>query len=152
MASLTLVEGPVAAGKTAIIKQMLADGEIQIMCEYTGLWAVLRGKVRGADGKYPVRLRDDPFNAIGTQVKRFVIAEALKAGLDCAVSSSVANQADEWRRVAEQHGADFSVRRIDPGRHEIEVILRDEVTGQIDPECSRAMSRWYNTLARKGRR
>ena len=43
MASLTLIEGPIFSGKSQIAKEIIADGEADILVEYSALWAALRG-------------------------------------------------------------------------------------------------------------
>ncbi|MDE2813318.1 MAG: hypothetical protein OXM01_09850, partial [Gemmatimonadota bacterium] len=43
---------------------MLDAGEVQIVADITELWATIGGYVRGPDGRYPLRLDDDPALAV----------------------------------------------------------------------------------------
>ena len=57
---LILIEGPAGGGKSQLAADLLAAGEITVLADLTALWAALSGAVRGADGRYPIRLADDP--------------------------------------------------------------------------------------------
>ena len=60
MSLLLLVEGPAGSGKSQVVSRMLAAGELDVVADYTALWAALRGIERDNEGKYPVRTDADP--------------------------------------------------------------------------------------------
>ena len=46
-------------------------------------------------------------------------------------------------RIREQ-GATGAARTIDPGEQVVRRRLADPDTGELDPECDRALLRWYS--------
>ena len=63
---LTLIEGPAGGGKSELLREMLAAGEIDVAADVTALWAATGGAERDpVTGKYPVRLETDPAPAYG---------------------------------------------------------------------------------------
>ena len=143
MASLTLVEGPAGSGKSQILAGMLAAGELDVVADLTALWAALRGIERGPDGRYPIRTAADPAIASGlaAYVRAAVVRQGLRDDLDVGVTTGTPSTATRWSEVAEESGARFAVRTIDPG----EAVVRDRlaVDGVLSDECAGAIGRWY---------
>ena len=141
--SLLLVEGPAGSGKSQEVARMLAAGELDIVADLTGLWAGLRGMERGPDGRYPVRTDDDPVirSGLATYLRAAAVRQGLREGLRVAVTAGTPDMAPRWAEVAEEGGAAFSVRTVDPG----EAVVRERlaVDGELSPQCERAASRWY---------
>ena len=141
--SLLLVEGPAGSGKSQEVARMLAAGELGIVADLTGLWAALRGMERLPDGKYPVRLDDDPTvrTGLASYARAAVVRQALREGLATAVTSGTPDMATKWAAVAAEHDAPFAVTTIDPGQPT--VTARLAVDGELSPQCQKAVSRWY---------
>ena len=140
--SLTLIEGPAGAGKSGVTALMLSAGAIQVLADVTELWAALSGAVRGADGKYPIRLDDDPALAVARYIQVVAVRQALQDGADVGVTTSRRNRHGSWRRFAEEAGVAFIVRTVDPGRDVVEARLSD-ADGNLSEACDQAIRRWY---------
>ena len=140
---LTLVEGPAGSGKSQLVREMLAEGEADVVADYTAIWAALKGVERGPDGRYPVRTAEDPivFSGLPSYVRRTVVRQGLRSGLSVVVTSGTPNQAEFYQAIADELGEDFQVQTVDPGR---ETVIRRLTLGvEIDPECLTAVARWY---------
>ena len=131
-ASLTLLEGPPGAGKSQELERLKAAGDIDAASDLTRFWAALGLVERGADGRYPVRLGSDPVLPLGRYMKAVAVREGLRSGLKMAVTSSARDQAERWRAIAEEAGASFEFRTIDPGEGVATVRLTDS-DGNIEP-------------------
>ena len=143
-ASLLLLEGPPGAGKSQELERLKAAGEIDAASDLTKLWAAVGLVERGADGRYPVRTSDDPVLPLSRYMKAVAVREGLRSGLKIAVTSSARDQAERWRAIAEEAGASFEFRTIDPGEGVATARLTDS-DGNIEPECTAALARWYGS-------
>ena len=121
---------------------MLSAGEIQVLADVTELWAALAGAVRGPDGRYPVRLDDDPALILARYLQAVAVRQGLQDGADVAVTTSRRNRIEHWRQFAVQAATDFHVRTVDPGRQVVESRLSD-ADGNLSPACDQAIRRWY---------
>lgn len=139
---LTLIEGPAGAGKSGITALMLAAGEVQVLADVTELWAALAGAVRGPDGRYPLRLDDDPALAVARYLQAVAVRQGLQDGADVAVTTSRRGQVERWRQVATEAATSFAVRTVDPGRQVVEARLADD-DGNLSAACQQAIGRWY---------
>ena len=151
MARLILVQGPAGGGKSAAVRAALDAGEVRIVADTTLLWAAIRDRRRGSDGRYPERDSEaDAADALlAAYVKRTVVRQALGRDLDTAVTTSVAGEEPTYAGIAHQFGAGFEVRTVDPG--EEEVTRRLSRGGRLSDQCRRAIGRWYGG-GRRGRR
>ena len=125
------------------MRELLAAGEIDVAADVTALWAAMGGHERGPDGKYPVRLETDPALHTARYLQTVTAGFALREGYNVAVTTSQRDQVEKWGAVANRYNAPLSVRTVDPGREIIEARLSDPQTGELDPECVSAVSRWY---------
>ena len=144
MASLLLIEGPAGSGKSQEVARMLAAGEADVVADLTALWAALRGVERDPEtGRYPIREDDDPAvrGGLAGYVRAAVVRQALRDDLAVVVTSGSPDMATKWAAVAEESGAAFAVRTVDPG--EAVVRQRLAVDGALDPQCEKAVRRWY---------
>ena len=149
-AELHLVLGPVAAGKSAVLAEMLRSGEIDLAADTTGLWASLALAVRDPEtGRYPVRRADDPALAASLYSKTVVTRWALQNRYRVGVTASSPGAEAKWRQLAEELSAAFDVQVIDPGESTVTARLTD-ADGNIDPECTAALSRWYGSSRSAG--
>jgi len=140
---LTLVEGPAGSGKSQHVADMLAAGEADVVADLTAQWAALRGVERLDDGRYPVRLDDDPVIATGlaAYMRAAVVHQGLRQGLRVVVTSGSPDTAVRWSDVAREHESPFNVVTIDPG----EAVVRERlaVDGELPDQCEEAVRRWY---------
>ena len=143
-ASLLLLEGPPGGGKSQELERLKATGEIDAAADLTRLWAGLGLVERGADGLFPLRLGDDPVLPLSRYMKATAVREGLRSGLKMAVTSSARDQAERWRAIAEEAGASFEFRTIDPGESVATSRLTDS-DGSLEPECTAALARWYGS-------
>lgn len=140
--SLTLLEGPAGGGKSGVAALMLAAGEIEVLADVTALWAALSGAVRGPDGRFPVRLDDDPALALARYLQAVAVRQGLQDGADVGVTTSRRNRVAHWRQFAEEAATTFAVRTVDPGRQVVESRLSD-ADGHLSDPCRQAIGRWY---------
>ena len=143
---LVLVEGPAGSGKSQLVEEMLAAGEIDVVADLTALWVAMRGVRRNSDGRYPVRDDDDPTITAGlaAYMRAVVVREGLRQGLDVAVTSGTPDTAVKWSEVARENETPFSVQTVDPG----EAVVRQRLAafgedGELLAECEQAIGRWY---------
>ena len=139
---LTLVQGPAGGGKSQVVAEMVAAGEVSLVSDVTRLWVALGVYQRGPDGRYPVRQDQDPALATALYLQAVAVRRALETGADVAVTTSRAGQAQRWLEVAESAGQSFRVRTVDPG----EAVVRARLAGpdgSVSQECERAIGRWY---------
>ena len=124
-------------------REMLAAGEIQLLADVTALWAALTGAVRGPDGKYPIRLPDDPGLRAALYLQATAAHHGLREGLDVGVTTSQRGQEARWGQVAAAESAPLHIRTVDPGEAVVRARLADAATGVLSPSCDLALSRWY---------
>ena len=55
----------------------------------------------------------------------------------------------KWRQLAEELSSTFDLQVIDPGESTVTARLTD-ADGNIDPECTQALSRWYGSSRSAG--
>ena len=142
--SLTLIEGPAGSGKSQIVAEMLAAGELDIQADLTGMWVSLRGVERDpATGRYPIRQDTDPAVATGmaAYMRAAAVRQGLRQGLRVGVTSGTPESAPKWAEVAREADTAFNVVTVDPGR--TVVTARLEVDGELSDQCERAIRRWY---------
>ncbi len=142
---LLLVEGPAGSGKSQLVNEMLANGELDIVADYTGLWVALRGVQRGPDGRYPIREDSDPVvtSGLAAYLRAAAVREGLRQGLNVAVTSGTPDTAVKWAEVARETETPFQVRTEDPG----ESVVRERlsVDGELPQQCELAVRRWYGS-------
>lgn len=139
---LTLIQGPAGGAKSQLVTELLAAGEIDIVSDVTRLWVALSGVTRNPDGRYPVRLDDDPALHTARYLQAVAVRRALEDSARVAVTTSRAGEVARWQRVAEDAGGVFTVRTVDPGEDVVRARLA-EADGELSPECNKAVKRWY---------
>ncbi|MCY4360810.1 MAG: hypothetical protein OXE42_01295 [Gammaproteobacteria bacterium] len=141
---LLLIEGPAGGGKSELLRELLAAGEIDLAADITELWAAVGGYERDpATGKYPVRRENDPALSAARYLQTVAAGFGLREGYKVAVSTSQRDQVSRWAEVATRHNSGMSVRTVDPGREVVAARLSDPVTGELSADCDAAISRWY---------
>ena len=147
-AELHLVLGPVAAGKSSVLAEMLRSGAIDLAADTTGLWTSLALAVRDPEtGRYPVRRADDPALAASLYAKTVVTRWALQNRYRVGVTASSPGAEAKWRQLAEELSSTFDLQVIDPG----EAVVRERLGGEaISNECQGAVQRWYGSSRSAG--
>lgn len=141
---LTLIEGPAGGGKSEVLRELLAAGEVDVAADITAMWTAVGGYERDpATGKYPVRAENDPALHMARYLQTVAAGFALREGYKIAVTTSQRDRVERWRSVANRHDSPLSVRTVDPGREIVEARLADPVTGELSDECEAAIARWY---------
>lgn len=122
---------------------------MEVVADLTSLWGAMSGAERGPDGRYPNRDDSDPLIAAGVAayVRRTVVRQALRQDLRVAVTSGTPGTAPEYAAIAEESGATFTQRTIDPGEEVVTDRLANE-DGILDPQCEQAIRRWYRPRRR----
>ena len=142
MAVLHLVEGPAGGGKSQYVAELVAAGTVAIVADVTRLWAAVGGYERGPDGRYPVREDDDPALHTARYLQAVAVRHALEQGADVAVTTSQPGQAARWRHVSTRYT--LEVTTVDPGEEVVRQRLELPETGELSPECQRAIDRWFH--------
>ena len=142
---LTLLRGPAGAGKSAVAAGMLDHGEADVWADFTRLHVALSGVERGPDGRYPVREDGDPLVALAAYLKVVAVRQGLARGFRVVTTTSSADEGEveRAREMATEAGAALDVRTVDPGESVVRARLSDPATGELSPQCSAALSRWY---------
>ena len=134
---ITPVAGPAGAGKSQYIAATIRPGWVVI--DFTSLYVALSGVQRGPDGKYPERHAGDPLLPLAAYLKSTALRQAVERELDGFVTTSARADIPELERVTGQ-----PAKVIDPGEETIKARLAEAVTGELSPECSAALARWYS--------
>ena len=142
--SLTLIQGPAGGGKSAVARDLLEAGEVQVVADVTGLWSVLSGAQRDPEtGRYPERRDDDPALHAARYVQVAAVRQGLRAGAGVAATTSRRDQVNRWQEIAAAEDAAFRLRTVDPGLDVVAARLADPVTGVLSDSCSQALDRWF---------
>ena len=142
---LLLLRGPAGAGKSQIAAGMLDHGEADVWADFTRLHVALSGVERGPDGRFPIREYGDPLVALAAYLKVVAVRQGLARGFRVVTTTSSADEGEveRARELATEAGAALDVRTVDPGESVVRARLSDPVTGELSPQCSAALSRWY---------
>lgn len=149
---LFLIEGPAGSGKSQRVAEMLRAGEVDIVADYTAMWAALRGMERDEGGRYPVRRADDPTvrTGLNSYMRRTAVRQGLRSGLRVAVTSGTPGTAPTYAEIAAELQVAFETNTLDPGIDAArrQLARRFSRDGVIEPECEEALVRWYGERLR----
>ncbi len=147
MAVLTLLRGPAGSGKSQVARQMLAEGEADVLVDFTAIWAAITAAERGPDGKYPERVTGDALLPLVAYIKTMLARSALLRGHRTLVTTSDSSddEREKWADVAAGERARFTTTTVDPGESTVRArLMTDPATGaELSPECQKALKRWY---------
>ena len=145
MASV-LYSGPAAGGKTQAARRLLAAATVPtVMIDFQSLYASVLGIERDPEtGRFPPRRPQDAYALpLAEYLRQSAISGAISQELDIVLTNS---DGDLARRqfLLGRLGPTASERIIDPG---VEIVTqRLTVDGTLDPDCARAIQRWYGRL------
>ena len=140
-----LLSGPASGGKSQEAKRLLSQAtEPTIQADFQSIVVALLGLERGPDGKFPIR--PDWILPLAEYVRLSALSGAVTRQLTVVATNS---DGDPARRAAllDRLGPGATERLVDPGEAVVRARLAD-VDGVLDPECERAISRWYTRLSR----
>ena len=141
-----LLSGPAGGGKSQLARDLIRNAtEPAIQADFQSIVVALLGLVRGPNGKYPVR--PEFVLPLAEYVRQAVITGAQAREIFTIITSS---DGDPARRAAllARLGVGGTERIIDPGASVVRARLTDEITGELEPECEKAIGRWYGRLNR----
>ena len=142
-----LISGPAGANKSGAARRLVAEAtEPTILVEFQEIYATILGIERDPEtGRYPPRRPQDAYALpMAEYLRQAAISGAIAQELDIVLSNS---DGDQQRRqfLLGRLGVGATERVIDPG---ISVVTeRLSVNGTLDPDCARALSRWYGRLS-----
>ena len=145
---LTLLRGPAGSGKSQKARAMLADGEDQVLADFTALYAAVTAAERDpSTGKYPERVTGDPLLPLASYIKATIARAGLRRDFRVLVttSDSSEDEIEKWSDLASGEGARFSTVTVDPGEDVVRArLMTDPNTGEaLSAECQKALRRWY---------
>ncbi len=87
--ALRLLRGPAGSGKSQVARQMLADGEVDLLIDFTALYVAVTAAERDPiTGKYPECVTGDPLLPLVSYIKTMLARSALLRGHRTLVSVS----------------------------------------------------------------
>lgn len=141
-----LISGPAGGGKSQVARDLLNEAtEPTVQADFQSIVVALLALVRGPNGKYPVR----PSWVLGLaeQVRQSIITAATAREISIIITNS---DGDPVRRAAllSKLGPGSVERIVDPSESVVRTRLADPVTGELSPECGKAISRWFSRVKR----
>lgn len=140
---LIRLAGPAGSGKSQVARQMLVDGDADVLADTTAIYAVVSGEERDADGRYPPRADGALLLPLALYVRGAIVRQALERELRVVKTSSTPTDLEADRALAREYRAAFRQTIVDPGEAVILARLADPITGQVSSDCRRAAGRWY---------
>ena len=134
--SIVPIVGPAGAGKSQYIAATIRPG--WIILDFTSLYVAVAGVQRGADGKYPERVTGNPLLPFVAGLKTMALRMAVERELSGFVTSSALADVEILEAITGE-----TAKVIDPGEDVVRARLADPLTGELSPECSAAVNRWY---------
>ena len=139
-----LLSGPAGGGKSQAARDLLRNAnEPTVAADFQSVVAAILLQERGPDGKYP--LRPNWVLGLAEQVRRAIIDGATQRQLRLVITNS---DGSVQRRAAllELLGPGSVERIINPGEAVVRARLSDEITGELSPDCSQAVNRWFGRV------
>ena len=122
---------------------MLDSGAVDVLADFTAVYAAVTGVERDASGHYPVRESSDPRIPVTAYLVGTITRQGLARGLRVVrtTSSSGRDVIDASEALASEVGAEFRTETLDPG----EAVARERLAigGQVSAACNQALARWY---------
>ena len=145
MASV-LYSGPAAGGKTQAARRLLAAATVPtVMIDFQSLYASVLGIERDPEtGRFPPRRPQDAYALpLAEYARQAIITGAIAQELEIVLTNSDGDS-DRRNYLLGRLPATASEVIIDPGIQVVEQRL--SVDGTLDPDCRRAIQRWYGRI------
>ena len=143
-----LLSGPAGGAKSQEARRLLAENDgPAVAADFQSLFVALRLLLRNpVTGLYPTRTdADGVFLPLTEYARRVIISGARARGIDVIATNSSGSPALR-RELLDLLGDGATERIIDPGEDVVRGRLADPATGEVGPECSEAVDRWYRRL------
>ena len=143
-----LISGPAGTGKTKLALATLGTtGRNAILADFTAVFNAVTGTRRDpATGRFPIRRGpEQAFLPITERLRQDVIRRGREMGFDIVATNSDGSPARR-RRLLELLGPGSKEIVLDPGEETVVDRLKAKETGILDPECGKAIGRWYTRL------
>ena len=141
-----LLSGSAGSGKSQIARQMVADGDADVVVDFQSVLASLLQLRRQEDGRYPPR--DERAERLMPMVE-YLRATAIRYGVEAELNVVVTNSdGDQTRRnlLLERLGPNAVERVVEIDRSVAVARLSDPVTGTLSQQCTDSISRWFDRL------
>ena len=126
---------------------MLDEGEVDLLADFTALYAAISAAERGPDGRYPERVTGDPLLPLVSYLKTTIARAGLHRDFRVLVTTSDSSddEREKWADMADGERARFSAVTVDPGESVVRArLMTDPNTGEaLSEECQKALRRWY---------
>ena len=141
MASI-LLSGPAGSNKSQVAVELIQSASAPtVAADFQSLVVAVLQLRRGPDGRYPIR--PTWVLPLAEYLRAAVITGAVNRDIGVVVTNS--DGSPERRKfLLERLGPGAKETIIDPGIDVVSARLADSITGELEPECSRAISRWYS--------
>ena len=140
MASI-LLSGPAGGAKSQVAVELIQSASAPVVqADFQSLIVSMLALIRGQDGRFPPR--PTWILPLAEYVRAGVITGSVNRDIDCIITNSDGSP-DRRKFLLDRLGPGATERIIDPGEEIVKARLSDSITGELEPECSRAISRWY---------
>ena len=140
MASI-LLSGPAGGAKSQVAVELIQSASAPtVAADFQSLVVAMLQLRRGPDGRYPIR--PEWILPLAEYVRAGVITGAVNRDIDVVITNSDGSP-DRRKFLLDRLGPGATEKVVDPGIEIVQARLSDSITGELEPECSRAISRWY---------
>ena len=140
MASI-LLSGPAGGAKSQVAIELIKNATgPTITADFQNLVVSMLALRRGPDGRYPVR--PQWILPLTEYVRTAMVVGAINREIDVIFTNSDGNP-ERRDFLLTKLGPGATERIIDPGEDIVKARLADSITGELEPECSQAIGRWY---------
>ena len=141
MASI-LLSGPAGGAKSQHAIELIKNGSgPTIAADFQSLVVAMLQLRRGPDGRFPVR--PEWILPLAEYTRAAMVVGAINREIDVIFTNSDGNP-ERRDFLLKKLGPASREVIIDPGEDIVKARLADSITGELEPECSRAISRWYS--------
>ena len=140
MASI-LLSGPAGGAKSQVAIELIKNATgPTITADFQSLVVAMLALRRGSDGRYPVR--PQWILPLTEYVRTAMVVGAVNREIDVIFTNSDGDPARRDKLLG-RLGPGAVEQISDPGEAIVKARLADSITGDLEPECSRAIGRWY---------
>ena len=141
-----LLSGPAGGGKSQLARRLLREAnEPTVQADFQSIVVALLGLERGPDGKFPVR---PEFVLPLAEYTRQAVFRGARSQEISVIATNSDGDADRRHFLLQKLGPGSVERIVDPGIEVVSARLADPETGSLDPECEKAIGRWFGRVAR----
>ena len=140
MASI-LLSGPAGVSKSQAAAELIQSASAPlVVADFQSLIVAMRQLRRGPDGRYPAR--PTWILPLTEYVRAAVVTGAVRRDISVIITNSDGNP-ERRKFLLERLGPGATETIIDPGIDVVQSRLADS-HGELEPECSRTIPRWYS--------